>query len=110
MSAARTSGAFGLADQELDRTRALILHAYFGLRCTRPGPTIGTQEIHQWIKSYYPDAEIPSDAVIQRTVVAAGLAHRGPGKPRNDSREAVTEQATPFLPVRRQAPRMPGRK
>lgn len=110
MSAERTAGAFGLADKELDRTRALILHAYFGLRCTRPGRAIGTHEIHDWIKTYYPNEEIPSDAVIQRTVVAAGLLHRGRGQPRNDSRGSVTEQAAPFLPVRRQAPRVSGRK
>lgn len=110
MSAQRTSGAFGLADKELDLTRSLILHAYFGLHCTRPGPVIGTHEIHDWIKTYYPDAEIPSDATIQRTLVASGLLHRGRGQPRNDSRMPVTEQTTPFLPVRQQAPRMPERK
>jgi hypothetical protein len=97
---------FGVSERDLDATRALILHAYFGLHRTRPGTAIGTREISDWIEAQEPDIPVPSAAVIQRTLVAAGVVHRGRGQPRHDSRSSAVQEATPLLPVRPTPPRM----
>jgi hypothetical protein len=96
-------------DAAIDATRALILHAYFGLRRTRTGRMIGVREVREWIGAHEPEADVPSDAVIQRALVAAGVAHRRPGKPHRDSRPGLDDAAddgTPLLAVRATAPRI----
>lgn len=96
---------FALADGEIDPIRALILHAYFGLRIERVGSNIGVQEIQDYLARFAPLAETPSDATIQRTLVAAGVTHRGRGQPATATREPLGETPTPFLPVRRNTPK-----
>jgi hypothetical protein len=91
----------GLLDKGdgLNPTRALILQAYYGLRRTRLPIHIGTRDISVWIKECEPEESLPSDSLIQLTLMSAGLAHRAPGRPRHDGPARVTGH--PFLPALR---------
>jgi hypothetical protein len=103
--------ALALRDDAIDATRALILQAYFALRRTRTGRAIGVREVREWIDVHAADTACPSDAVIQRALVAAGLTHRRPGKPHRDSQPGLRDRAAhgaPFLAVRTTAPRIRG--
>jgi hypothetical protein len=98
-----------IPEDAIDATRALILHAYFGLRRTRAGRSTGVREVREWIGTHEPETDVPSDAVIQRALVAAGVAHRRPGKPHRDSRPGLDKHAadgTPLLAVRTTPPRI----
>jgi len=102
----------GLTDESLDATRASILAAYFTLRVEHDASDIGTREIAQLLKRQWPERPVPSDSVIQRTIAAGALPHRGRGQPSRTSRAASdtgTDDAadgSPLLPVRRQPPRI----
>lgn len=103
-------------DESLDATRASILGAYYALRVERSASDIGTREIARQLKLQWPRREIPCASVIQRALVAAGLPHRGRGKPSLVSRmepgaEGPAEaSAPPLLPIRREPPRMLARR
>jgi hypothetical protein len=103
MTAARA--VFGLADGEIDPIRALILHAYVGLRVERVGSSLGVREIQESLARFAPLAETLTDATIQRTLAAAAVIHRGRGQPATTTRELMGEMPTPFLPVRRNTPK-----
>src|SRR5262245_58860223 len=81
----------GLLDEcdGLNPCRALILQAYYALRRRYVPGRIGCREIAKWIKLHEPKESLPSDALIRLTLVHAGIAHRSPGRPRNDSRVRV---------------------
>ena len=87
----------------LNPTRALILHAYYGLRRMYPPTQIGTSEIGAWIKRYAPDESFPSESLILLTLRRAGLTHRPRGRPRSDGPTPVP--APPFLSQDRPPPR-----
>jgi hypothetical protein len=91
----------GLLDEHdgLNPTRALILQAYYALRRTRRPIHIGTRDISVWIKAREPGESLPSDSLIQLTLMRAGLAHRAPGRPRRDGPARTT--GSPFLPALR---------
>jgi len=80
----------------LNPTRALILQAYYALRRCYAPTQIGTRQIAAWIKHYEPDESLPSDALIQLTLVGAKVPHRRPGRPRRDS--AAPVPASPLCP------------
>ena len=105
----------GMGVDLLDATRASILGAYYSLRVEYEADQIGTREIAKYLKRQWPARDVPSESVIQRTMVAAGLPHRGPGKPSLSSRAASGHEgddaeptAPPFLPIRREPPRSRG--
>jgi hypothetical protein len=83
----------------LNPTRALILHAYYGLRRTYPATQIGTPDIAAWIKHYAPDESFPSESLILLTLRNAGVAHRPRGRPRSDGPTPVP--GPPFLSLDR---------
>jgi hypothetical protein len=85
----------GLLDERdgLNPTRALILQAYYALRRSNTPDRIGSSEIATWIKRCEPTEAMPCESLIRLTLVHAGIAHRAPGRPRNDSRAVVP----PFL-------------
>jgi hypothetical protein len=89
----------GLLDEidGLNPTRALILQGYYALRCRRRPIHIGIHDISMWIKTYAPEASLPSDSLIRLTLGCAKLVHRAPGRPRHDGPAKVT--GPPFLPV-----------
>lgn len=89
----------------LNPARALILQAYYALRRVFAPNRIGCGEIVAWIKVHEPKEPVPSDALIRLTLGRHGIAHRAPGRPRNDSRVTIS----PFLPARRRPSRDPGR-
>ncbi len=89
----------------LNPARALILQAYYALRRAFAPDRIGCSEISSWIKVHEPQEPVPSDALIRLTLARRGIAHRSPGRPRNDSRVKVS----PFLPARRLLSREVGR-
>jgi hypothetical protein len=66
----------------LNPTRALILHAYYGLRRVHAPTEVGTREIAEWIARHEPDESQPSAALIQLTLAKAEVPHRPPGRPR----------------------------
>lgn len=91
-----------LGEDGLNAGRALILHAYYGLRCTRAPQDIGTTEIVRWIEEHQPHQTRPSPSLIRLTLVNAKVPHRPPGRP---------ESEPPFCPpVRAQAPRSRSKK
>ena len=71
-----------LDDDGLNSTRALILHAYFGLRRTQQPTTIGAREIATWIETHEKEESIPSPSLIQLVLAHAKVPHRKPGRPR----------------------------
>jgi hypothetical protein len=79
----------------LNPTRALILHAYYGLRRIYAPTRVGTREIAEWIARHEPDESQPSAALIQLTLAKAEVPHRLPGRPRRDS--AAPRPTAPFL-------------
>jgi hypothetical protein len=81
----------------LNSARALILQAYYALRRAFAPDWIGCGEIAAWIKVHEPKEPMPSDALIRLTLRRHGIAHRAPGRPRNDSRVTTS----PFLSARR---------
>lgn len=83
----------------LNPTRALILHAYYGLRRSYAPSQVGTREIAEWIARHAPDESQPSVALIQLTLAKAEVPHRVPGRPR---RESAAPVPTPPLLFRRQ--------
>lgn len=87
----------------LNPTRALILHAYYGLRRAYAPAQIGTAEIAAWIKHYEPDESFPSDSLILLTLRRARVAHRPRGRPRSDCPTPVP--APPFVSLDRPPPR-----
>lgn len=88
-----------LLDQRdgLNSARALILQAYYALRCACAPDRIGCGEIAAWIKIHEPKEPVPSEALIRLTLKRRGILHRAPGRPRDDSRVTIS----PFLSVRR---------
>lgn len=86
----------------LNATRALILQAYYVLRRTHPPRHIGPRQIGVWIKQHEPEESMPSDALIQLTLMQAKVPHRLPGPPRKGS--AVVPLAFPLLPPHRSRP------
>jgi hypothetical protein len=94
----------GLLDESdgLNPTRALILQSYYALRRHRLPIHIGTRDISAWIKTFEPREALPSESLIQLTLVQAKLAHRAPGRPRSDGPAKVT--GPPLLPARRPHP------
>ena len=110
--------SFGLdaGEDSMDATRASILGAYYTLRVERAAGDIGTREIARRLKRQWPAREVPSDSVIQRTLVAGCLPHRGRGKPSLASRvapaleQSASGHASPLLPIRREPPRSRGQK
>ena len=93
-----------LGSDGLNAARALILQGYYGLRRTRGPDAIGTSDILAWIAAHEPAATLPSAALIQMTLVAADVAHRAPGRPRNRPADP------PFCAVRPQPPRSRSRR
>jgi hypothetical protein len=93
----------GLLDDRdgLNPTRALILEAYYALRRMRLPGHIGTRDISVWIKTREPTESRPSDSLILLTLARAGIAHRAPGRPRQDS--VARRAGSPFLPARRRS-------
>lgn len=89
----------------LNPARALILQAYYALRRTVAPERIGCGEILAWIKVHEPKEPAPSEALIRLTLSRHGIAHRAPGRPRNDSRVTVS----PFLRAHRRLSRESGR-
>lgn len=85
-----------LDDDGLNATRALILHAYYGLRASRPADVIGTREIVEWLDRHRPDLESPSPSLVRLTLVQANVTHRGRGQP---SRESRIQGETPSPPL-----------
>ena len=100
----------GLLDERdgLNPTRALILHAYYGLRRTRVPTQIGTSDIVGWIKDNAPGESLPSTSLILLTLGHAKLVHRPPGRPRHDG--PVSASASPFLRAQRPCPPDPGQR
>ena len=92
-----TSPARSIQADELTTLNARVLSAYFGLLAEgQDAVWIGGQEIRGWIQRRLPDAEVPSEATVVKTLQVAGLVHRGRGQPRQASR---ADQATPpFCP------------
>lgn len=86
----------------LNSTRALILHAYYGLRRAYPPTQIGVPQIGAWIKRYEPDESFPSESLILLTLRNAEVVHRGRGRPRRDAPTPV--RAPPFLSPERLQP------
>jgi hypothetical protein len=79
----------------LNPTRALILQAYYAVRRTRVAPQIGVPQIAGWIARNEPEEPLPSDALVQLTLMRAKVPHRPPGRPRRGSSAPVS--APPFL-------------
>jgi hypothetical protein len=79
----------------LNATRALILHAYYGLRRGVAPREIGTREIAAWIEQHEPDEIMPSEALIQLTLKHAKIPHRLPGRPRKNS--GAQSVVSPFV-------------
>lgn len=98
----------GLLDERdgLNPTRALILQAYYALRRNRAPDRIGCREIATWIRLHEPKESRPSESLIRLTLAHAGLAHRSPGRPRNNSRVPIP----PFVLAHRRLPSEPGRR
>jgi hypothetical protein len=98
----------GLLDERdgLNPTRALILQAYYTLRRTYAPERIGCREIARWIRLHEPKESQPSESLIRLTLVHAGITHRSPGRPRNDSRV----QVSPFFPAHPARPFEPRRR
>jgi hypothetical protein len=98
----------GLLDEcdGLNPSRALILQAYYALRRIYVPGRIGCREIARWIQLNEPKEPLPSDSLIRLTLVHAGIAHRSPGRPRNDSRVRIL----PFVRAPRQLRPDPGRR
>jgi hypothetical protein len=86
----------------LNPTRALILHAYYGLRRTSAPRQIGTRQIAAWIRQHEREESMPSDALIQLTLKQAKVAHRLPGRPRKGS--AALSLAPPLFVLSRPVP------
>ncbi len=76
-----TAAFDALDDEGINPARALILHAYWGLRRDLPPAQIGTREITTWIRAHEPDSPLPSASLIQITLDAAGVSRRPPGRP-----------------------------
>jgi len=76
----------------INPARALILHAYWGLRRSEPAEHVGTHEIADWIEAHEPTARVPSPSLIQLTLEQAAVEHRKPGRP------CLREAAPPFCP------------
>src|SRR6266487_3801910 len=95
-----------LTDESLDATRASIIAAYFTLRVDHEADHIGAHEIAEFLERQWPERPLPSDSVIQRTIVAADLPHRGRGQPSRSSRAMPIDErdealsGAPLLPVR----------
>jgi hypothetical protein len=98
----------GLLDERdgLNPTRALILEAYYALRRRCAPDRIGCREIAAWIKAQEPKESFPSDSLIRLTLAYAGVAHRSPGRPRNNSRVPIP----PFVLAHRRLSREAGRR
>jgi len=98
----------GLLDERdgLNPTRALILQAYYALRRTNTPDRIGSREITVWIKQCEPNEAMPCESLIRMTLAQAGIAHRAPGRPSNDSRAVVS----PFFFPDRAQRRVLGRR
>jgi hypothetical protein len=77
----------------LNASRALILHAYYGLRRAVRPTEIGTRQIAAWIHGHEPGEALPSDSLILLTLRQAKVPHRGPGRPSSDSRQHGVEPA-----------------
>lgn len=100
-----TSSARSIQTDGLTALNARVLSAYFGLlaegQCSE---WIGGQEIRGWIQRRLPDAEVPSESTVVKTLQVAGLVHRGRGQPRRASR--VDPVTPPFsLPGATKRPR-----
>ena len=78
---ATTAAAYALDDDGINPARALILHAYWGLRRAHPPASLGTREIAAWIRAHEPDLPLPSPSLIQLTLDDAKVARRAPGRP-----------------------------
>jgi hypothetical protein len=78
---ATTAAADPLDEDGINPARALILHAYWGLRREHPPSSIGCREIAAWIRAHERDQPLPSASLIQLTLDQAGLARRPPGRP-----------------------------
>jgi hypothetical protein len=91
----------------LNATRALILQGYYALRRRRSPRQIGTGEIRRWIRSNEPQESVPSNELIQLTLMQVGVPHRLPGRPRNEGAEGSL--AAPFLLSGRTAAPRPDR-
>lgn len=105
-----TTESSAVAAQDLTTLTARVLSAYYGLLAEgRPTEWIGGHEIVQWIKLHLPEAEVPSESTATKTLVSAGLDHRGRGQPSLQSR--AVQPAPPLCPVRptRPHPRSRGR-
>jgi hypothetical protein len=76
-----TSATEPLDEDGINPTRALILHAYWGLRRERPSSRLGTRDIAAWIRAHEPDLPLPSDSLILLTLETAGVPRRAPGRP-----------------------------
>jgi len=88
-----------LDEDGINPTRALILHAYYGLRRAHAAGEIGTREIAAWIEAHEPEMEVPSPSLIHLTLEQAGVPHRGPGRPGHK-----VEESPPFCPAVRSNP------
>jgi hypothetical protein len=98
-----TSAADPLDDEGINPTRALILHAYWGLRRDLPPARIGTRDIAAWIRAHEPDLPLPSASLIHLTLEAAGVSRRAPGRP------SKVVCVPPFCPATEPARRGPSR-
>ena len=90
--------------EELTTRTALVMSAYYGLLAEgQPTEWIGGHEIVRWVDHHYPSAEAPGESLTLKVLQAAGLEHRGPGKPSLLSRAG--DPAPPFCPPQAQATR-----
>lgn len=89
--------ARAISAESLTRLNARVLSAYFGLLAEgQCAAWIGGGEICAWITQRLPDAEVPSESTVVKTLQSAGLVHRGRGQPSHASR--ADQAASPFCP------------
>ncbi len=100
-----TSPARSIQADGLTTLNARVLSAYFGLLAEgQCAEWIGGQEIRGWIQRRLPDADVPSESTVVKTLQVAELVHRGRGQPSQASR--VDHATPPFsLPDATKRPR-----
>lgn len=80
--------------------RALVLQAYWALRRVRTPDLIGTPDLRAWIRTHAPYTDRPSDTLVRVTLLAVGVPHRKPGRPRRGTTPTPVP-IPPFCPTRR---------
>lgn len=98
-----TTNTNAVAAEELTTLRAAVLSGYYGLLAEgRQTEWIGGHEIVAWIQEHLPHMDVPSESTATKTLLAAGLDHRGRGQPSLESR--AVHPVPPFVLVRTTPP------